>query len=110
MKHKITLHLLPYLLLAFTFIPNSIKSSDNPGLNIGETIPNIEIRYFRTAANEMTSRIYEIKENKHLLIAFMPDITSGNKYSEVMASAFDVYFSKGAAFGSRYEFSGLSKE
>ncbi len=50
-----------------------------------------------------STKLYDFKEDKTLLIAFLPDISAKNNYADIMTSAFDTYFSKGMAFGEPYE-------
>lgn len=92
--------------LLILFISGSIYSGGN-GLQVGETSPNPEFlfenSYDVTAGLRSTVNLYDYKQDKTLLVAFMPDISSQNNYAEVMISAFDTYFSKGMAFGEPYQ-------
>jgi peroxiredoxin (alkyl hydroperoxide reductase subunit C) len=86
---------------------SGISYSGNNGLAVGETSPNPEFLYDNNYDLSMplrsTTHLYDYKEDKTLLIAFMPDVSEKNNYAEVMTSAFDTYFSKGLAFGELYD-------
>ncbi len=77
------------------------------GLKVGETSPNPEFLYDNnydlSTPLRSTTHLYNYKEDKTLLIAFMPDVSEKNNYAWVMTSAFDTYFSKGMAFGELYD-------
>ena len=92
---------------AFLILLSGIVYSGGNGLGIGETSPNPEFLYENSydvsAGIRSTVNLYDYKQDKTLLVAFMPDISSQNSYAEVMISAFDTYFSKGMAFGEPYE-------
>ncbi len=95
-----------YLLLSISFIINSYCSagSSNPGLGLGETIPNPEISpIFKNQTEQMKpQRLQDLKEGKVLLIAFMPSVSQN--YSDVMSAAFDTYFAQGLSFRSFQEY------
>jgi peroxiredoxin len=85
------------LLLAFIF--SAACKADNPGLQVGETIPNPEILpiyKYQTDQQMPVSRLHDYKEDKVLLIAFMPSVTQN--YSDVMNTAFETYFAEGLSF------------
>lgn len=96
-----------FLAIILMFITGSVAFSGGHGLSVGETSPNPEFLYENnydvSAGLRSTVHLYDYKEDKTLLIAFMPDITPENNYSEVMTSAFETYFAKGMAFGEPYE-------
>jgi len=85
----------------------NISYSGNNGLSVGETSPNPEFLYENnydlTAGLRTTTQLYNYKEDKILLIAFLPDVSAKNNYAEVMTSAFETYFADGMAFGEPYE-------
>lgn len=95
------------LALLMSIVISSISYSGNNGLDVGETSPNPEFlhdnNYDLFMSLRSTTRLYDYKEDKTLLIAFMPDITEKNNYAQVMTSAFDTYFSKGLAFSELYD-------
>jgi peroxiredoxin len=71
------------------------------GLGVGETIPNPEITLLQkngTPDMETKTRLNEINQNRVLLIAFMPSLSEN--YSDIMTSAFDIYFAQGLSFRS----------
>lgn len=86
----------------------TVIAGDN-GLNKGDVSPNPEFLYENfyevTPKIKGTTTLYDYKENKIMLVAFMPDITDKNKYADVMTSAFTVYFVHGLAFGESYQWS-----
>ena len=86
---------------------SGISYSGNNGLSVGETSPNPEFLYENnydlTAGLRTTTQLYNYKEDKILLVAFLPDISAKNNYAEVMTSAFETYFADGMAFGEPYE-------
>ena len=96
-----------FLAIILMFISGSIAFSDGHGLSVGETSPNPEFlyenNYDASAGLRSTVHLYDYKEDKTLLVAFMPDITPENNYAAVMTSAFETYFAKGMAFGEPYE-------
>lgn len=81
----------------------------DPGLSVGETIPNPEIttigkyEYDRLIKD---NRLHDYKEGQVLLIAFMPSVEDYVSYSKVMTNAFDTYFAEGLSFRSfrNYEY------
>lgn len=77
------------------------------GLNKGDVSPNPEFLYENfydvTTKIRGTTTLYDYKEDKIMLVAFMPDITDKNKYADVMTSAFSTYFVRGMAFGESYQ-------
>ena len=93
-------------LLLLTMLSMNIFSGNN-GLSVGETSPNPEFLYNNNYDISMplkrTTSLHNYKEDKTLLIAFMPDISDKNNYAKIMTSAFDTYFSKGLAFGELYD-------
>ncbi len=93
-------------LFILTILSMNIFSGNN-GLSVGETSPNPEFLYNNNYDISMplksTTSLYNYKEDKTLLIAFMPDISDKNNYAKIMTSAFDSYFSKGLAFGELYD-------
>lgn len=95
------------IITAFFALSNPDISASGNGLQIGEQIPNPEFLFenIYNPANGLsgTERMYDYKENKTLLIAFMPDITHKNNYAEIMLSAFSTYFAEGLAFGDAYD-------
>jgi peroxiredoxin (alkyl hydroperoxide reductase subunit C) len=95
------------LMLIVIMALGNISYSDNNGLGVGETSPNPEFLYENnydlTAGLRTTTQLYNYKEDKILLIAFLPEISSMNNYAEVMTSAFETYFADGMAFGEPYE-------
>jgi len=86
----------------------TVIAGDN-GLNKGDVSPNPEFLYENfyevTPKIKGTTTLYDYKENKIMLVAFMPDITDKNKYADVMTSAFTTYFVHGMAFGESYQWS-----
>jgi len=82
-----------FLAIILMFISGSIAFSGGNGLSVGETSPNPEFLYENnydvSAVLRSTVNLYDYKEDKTLLVAFMPDITSTNNYAEVMTSAFE---------------------
>ncbi|HRJ84043.1 MAG TPA: redoxin domain-containing protein [Ignavibacteria bacterium] len=96
-----------FLAALLMFLAGSITFSGGHGLSVGETSPNPEFLYENnydiTAGLRSTVNLYNYKEDKTLLVAFMPDISSANSYAEVMTSAFEIYFAKGMAFVEPYE-------
>ena len=91
--------LIPVILL-LAVLNFSVFASGN-GLKVGETAPNPEFIYNNNSPSmelRSSTYLYDYKENKTLLLAIMPDISSKNNYAGVMTSAFDSYFSKGLAF------------
>ncbi|MCC6865662.1 MAG: redoxin domain-containing protein [Ignavibacteria bacterium] len=94
------------LILMIAIINQDIYTGGN-GLNSGDTCPNSEFLfesiYNQSLSQRNTVNIYDYKENKTMLIAFLPEIGNKNKYSEIITSAFETYFSEGMAFGRPYE-------
>jgi peroxiredoxin len=77
------------------------EKGSNPGLSIGESIPNPQISpIFKYEGEKIAGidRLYEYKQDKVLLIAFMPSLTEN--YADVMTKAFDTYFAEGLSFRS----------
>lgn len=93
-------------LLIFGCMSVSIfAGNENQGLNAGETIPNPEFYVLnRYDYDQMprTVRMHDYKEEKNLLIAFMPSVSEKNSYARVMTTAFDTYFAEGLAFVNEY--------
>src|SRR5437016_5195078 len=83
-------------------------AGDNPngGLSVGETIPNPQFQPMVKQPLEgiITAKLYDYKDGKNLLIAFMPTITEKNSYSKIMTAAFDTYFAEGLSFGALYNY------
>ncbi|MCI0448186.1 MAG: redoxin domain-containing protein [Chlorobi bacterium] len=50
-------------------------------------------------------RLYDYKQDKILLIAFMPGVSNSNNYAKVMTTAFDTYFAEGLSFIRGYDYS-----
>jgi peroxiredoxin len=91
------------LLIAVIFTPGLFAAGS--GLDVGETSPNPEFRYFnsdQSSPRGTISNLYDYKGENTLLIAFMPDISEGNNYADVMISAFDTYFAEGLGFDDQY--------
>jgi mycoredoxin-dependent peroxiredoxin len=81
--------------------------SQNTGLTVGETIPNPEFQALtKYEVDQMPRpvRMHDYKEDKNMLVVFMPDISGKNTYSKVMATAFDTYFAEGLAFIKGYDY------
>lgn len=76
-------------------------------LEVGETIPNPEfysINRYELDKMPRTIRLHDYKQDKILLLAIMPDISTKNPYSRVMTSAFDTYFAEQMAFIKNYSY------
>jgi hypothetical protein len=59
--------------------------SQNPGLNVGDALPNPVISVLNNYDNHKTDmRLYKLKNNDVLLIVFMPDISSANPTSKII--------------------------
>jgi peroxiredoxin len=96
-----------YFALLFLSVFSSKITAGNDGLTVGETIPNPE--FYALSKYDLDQmprqvRLYDYKEGKNLLIAFMPDISDKNNYAKVMTTAFDTYFAEGLAFRNNYSF------
>lgn len=79
--------------------------NQNQGLNVGETIPNPEfyaLNRYEYDQMHRTIRMHEFKDEKNLLVAFMPSVSDKNSYARVMTTAFDTYFAEGLAFVNEY--------
>lgn len=94
-----------FLYVFFTTI--LMAGTDNPGLSKGETIPNPEFYALNKYDYDQMPRpirVHDYKQDKNLLIAFMPDISDKNTYGKVMTTAFDTYFAEGLAFVKGYDY------
>lgn len=105
MSQKVRL-ILPILvfLLAITVFE---LHAGNEGLSKGETIPNPDFLIQNLYEYDQMPRpvkLYDYKDGQNLLIAFMPDISAGNNYANVMTSAFDTYFAEGLAFRAPFSY------
>jgi peroxiredoxin len=102
-KRWIILPISLFLLVA----ANLSVHAGNEGLSKGETIPNPEFlvqNAFDYDQMPRPVRLYDYKDGQNLLIAFMPDISAGNNYANVMTSAFDTYFAEGLALRAPFSY------
>lgn len=96
-----------YILMFTAVISFTRAYAGNDGLVVGETIPNPEFQQLtKYDVDQMPRpvRIHDYKEDKNMLIAFMPDISDKNTYAKVMTTAFDTYFAEGLAFVKGYDY------
>lgn len=93
------------ILMFLTIIPALIAGGKS--LEVGETIPNPEFytqSRYETDKMPRTIRLHDYKQDKILLLAIMPDISTKNSYSRIMISAFDTYFAEQMAFIKNYSY------
>ncbi len=96
-----------YFLMFLIAVSCTKISAGNDGLSIGETIPNPEFQALtKYDVDQMPRpvRMHDYKEDKNMLIAFIPDVSDKNSYAKVMTTAFDTYFAEGLAFIKGYEY------
>jgi peroxiredoxin len=67
-------------------------------IQIGSEIPDKQVN-LTYAYETREASLYEFKNERVLLIAFIPSVSPRNEYASIMASAFDAYFAEGLSFG-----------
>ena len=84
---------------------SSLNSYAGNELQPGDPSPNPALLpLIRFESSQQSTSLYDFKDGKILLIAFMPTLTGRNNYAKVMTDAFDTYFAEGLAFKTNNNF------
>lgn len=89
------------------FLFTSFTFAGNDELKEGEISPNpsfTPITKYQDYTQDLS--LYDFKEGKVLLVAFVPTLTDKNNYMRVMTDAFETYFAEGLAFNTNNPYSG----
>jgi peroxiredoxin len=87
---------------AFFFSLNSYAGNE---LQPGDPSPNPEFTpYMKYVDDAQPTSLYDFKEGKIMLVAFMTTLSGRSNYAKVMTDAFDTYFAEGLAFKTNNDF------